>query len=106
MTLEFIDSSHVLYQAVKKLGRKYAATLGFMPDGGFDDYADRRSIITASENGVLMGYLMFRQTTRHGRIAIVHLAIDEQYRHNGIYTKLLDALRERFQDSGDGAVSG
>lgn len=100
MTIEFINNHHALYPAVKMLGRKYASTLGFMPEGGFDDYAIGKCIITASENGVLMGYLMFRQTTRHGRIAIVHLAIDEQYRHNGIYTKLLDALRERFQDSG------
>ncbi len=64
MTLEFIDSSHVLYQAVKKLGRKYAATLGFMPDGGFDDYADRCNIITASEDGQLEGYLMSREVNR------------------------------------------
>lgn len=100
MTIEFINNHHALYPAVKKLGRKYASTLGFMPEGGFDDYAIGKCIITASEGEQLQGYLMFRQTTRHGRIAIVHLAIDEQYRHNGIHTKLLDALRERFQDSG------
>lgn len=100
MTIEFINNHHALYPVVKKLGRKYASTLGFMPEGGFDDYAIRKCIITASEGEQLQGYLMFRQTTRHGRIAIVHLAIDEQYRHNGIHTKLLDALRERFQDSG------
>ncbi len=56
MKIEFIDGRHSLYQAVKKLGRKYAATLGFMPDGGFEDYAARRTIITASEDGVLQGY--------------------------------------------------
>ena len=57
MGIDFIDSRHPLYQAVKKLGRKYAATLGFMPDGGFEDYAARKNIITASEDGVLQGYL-------------------------------------------------
>lgn len=100
MTIEFINHQHPLYPAAKRLGRKYAATLGFMPEGGFDDYARARCIIAASERDVLMGYLMFRQTSRHGRVAIVHLAIDEQYRHNSIHTKLLDALRERFQNSG------
>lgn len=78
MTIEFINNHHALYPAVKRLGRKNASTLGFMPKGGFDDYAIGKCIITASENGVLMGYLMFRQTTRHGRIAIVHLAIDRR----------------------------
>lgn len=100
MEIEFINNHHALYPAVKKLGRKYASTLGFMPEGGFDDYATRKCIIIASEGDELLGYLMFRQTNRHGRVAIVHLAIDEQYRHNGIHIKLLDALREHFQDSG------
>ena len=100
MTIEFINNRHKLYQAVKKLGRKCASTLGFMPEGGFDDYATGKCIIIASEGDELMGYLMFRPTHRHSRVAIVHLAIDDQYRHNGIHTKLLDALREHFQDSG------
>lgn len=39
MTIEFINQQHPLYPAVRRLGRKYAATLGFMPEGGFDDYA-------------------------------------------------------------------
>lgn len=100
MTVEFINLHHALYPAVKKLGRKYASTLGFMPEGGFDDYAIRKCIITASEGDQLLGYLMFRHTNRHDRVSIVHLAIDEQYRHNGIHARLLDALRERFQNSG------
>ena len=64
MRIEFINGEHPLYPKVKKLGRKYGATLGFMPEGGFDDYAMRKSIITASEGDVLLGYLMFRQTSR------------------------------------------
>jgi len=44
MTIEFINQQHPLYPAVKRLGRKYAATLGFMPEGGFDDYARARCI--------------------------------------------------------------
>lgn len=103
MNLEFIDNHHVLYPSVKLLGRKYAATLGFMPEGGFDDYAHDNCIIAASENGALMGYLMFRQTHRLSRIAIVHLAVDEPYRGKGVHIELLNALRERFQD---GSVRG
>ena len=85
---------------MKQLGRKYAATLGFMPEGGFDDYAMGKCIITLSDEGQLKGYLMFRQTRRYGRIAIVHLVIDDRFRHQGLHTKLLDALRERYENSG------
>lgn len=105
MTLEFIDSSHVLYQAVKKLGRKYAATLGFMPDGGFDDYADRRSIITASEDGQLQGYLMYREVNRFSRVTIVHLAVDDQFRGKGVSTALINALKKKFKDTGVAGIS-
>lgn len=104
MRIDFIDNEHPLYPKVKKLGRKYGATLGFMPEGGFDDYAMRRSIITASEGDSLLGYLMFRQTSRYGRVAIVHLAVDEQYRGKGVSTELLNTLRNRFKDSGASGI--
>lgn len=100
MTIEFINNHHPLYPAVKRLGKKYSATLGFMPEGGFDDYAVGNCIITASEKGTLMGYLMYRQTSRFGRIAIVHLVVDEPYRRQGVTTALLDTLRDKFKDSG------
>lgn len=93
MKIEFIDGRHSLYQAVKKLGRKYAATLGFMPDGGFEDYAARRTIITVSEDGVLQGYLMYRQVNSFSRVTIVHLAVDETFRGKGVSTELIDALK-------------
>lgn len=100
MKIEFINNHHSLYPAVKKLGKKYNATLGFMPEGGFDDYAVGKCIITASESDTLMGYLMYRQTSRCGRIAIVHLVVDDPYRGKGVTTTLLDTLRDKFKDSG------
>lgn len=100
MTVEFINNQHILYPKVKVLGKQCAATLGFMPEGGFDDYARAKCIITASEGGELMGYLMFRQTSRFSRIAIVHLAVDKPYRGKGVSTALLEALRDKFHDSG------
>lgn len=100
MKIEFINNHHPLYPAVKQLGKKYRATLGYMPDGGFDDYATGKCIITASGDGRLMGYLMYRQTSRYGRIAIVHLVVDKPYRKQGVTTALMDTLRDRFKDSG------
>ena len=100
MNIDFIDSSHSLYPAVKRLGTKYKATLGFMPDGGFDDYAARRNIITASEGGELMGYLMFRVTGKYSKVTIVHLVVDGPYRGRGISTLLLNAVRDWAQEKG------
>ena len=105
MKIEFIDGRHSLYQVVKKLGRKYAATLGFMPDGGFEDYAARRTIITASEDGVLQGYLMYRQVNSFSRVTIVHLAVDETFRGKGVSTELINALKKRFKDTGTAGIS-
>lgn len=100
MTIEFINNSHTLFPQVKQLGKKYASTLGFMPAGGFDDYAAEKSIITASEGDTLLGYLMYREVKRFSRITIVHLVIDSPFRHRGLHAKLLNALREKYQDSG------
>lgn len=100
MKVEFINGNHPLFSQVKQLGRKYAATLGFMPEGGFDDYAAGKCIITVSEEVSLMGYLMYREVRRFSRVAIVHLVVDAQYRHKGLHTVLLDALRDKYKDCG------
>lgn len=105
MNIDFIDSSHSLYPAVKRLGTKYKATLGFMPDGGFDDYAARRNIVTASEGGELMGYLMYREVKQFSRVTIVHLAVDDPFRGKGVSTMLINALKKRFKDTGVAGIS-
>lgn len=43
MAIEIINNQHPLFPSVKDLGRKYATTLGFMPDGGFEDYGKIRN---------------------------------------------------------------
>ena len=60
MTIEFIDNKNKFFSDVKTLGRKNSATLGFMPDGGFEDHAKNRCIIVAHDGKVLAGYLMYR----------------------------------------------
>lgn len=100
MKIEFINSHHILFPQVKQLGKKYASTLGFMPIGGFDDYAVDNCIITASDDSTLKGYLMYREVKRFSRVAIVHLVIDEPYRHQKIHRCLLDALRTKYEGSG------
>ena len=99
MTIEHIDNRNKLFEDVKSLGRKYSATLGFMPEGGFEDHARNKCIIIAHERDQLMGYLMYRIVSRYSRISIVHLCVADSYRGRGVSTSLLDALREKYQKS-------
>ena len=64
MTIEFIDNRNCFFEDVKALGRKNSATLGFMPEGGFEDYARNKCIIIAHDGKTLAGYLMLRVVSR------------------------------------------
>ena len=99
MTIEFINNKNRFFDEVKALGRKNSATLGFMPEGGFEDHARNKCIIIAHERDQLMGYLMYRIVSRYSRISIVHLCVADSYRGRGVSTSLLDALREKYQKS-------
>jgi predicted nucleic acid-binding protein/GNAT superfamily N-acetyltransferase len=102
LKIEYINQHHRFFQDVIKLGKKHSSTLGFMPEGGFIDHAQKRFIIIAHNNTELIGYLMFRVVVRSSRISIVHLCIEENYRKQNIPTKLLDALREKYQTTVSG----
>lgn len=97
MTIEFIDNKNKFFSGVKTLGRKNSATLGFMPDGGFEDYAKNKCIIVAHDDKVLAGYLMFRVVSRLSRVSIVHLCVRESYRGKGVSTTLLKALKKKYE---------
>ncbi len=97
MQVEFVTQYHPLFQEVISLGRKHSSTLGFMPEGGFIDHAQKRCIIIIHDKFELMGYLMFRVVARSSRISIVHLCIKDEFRGKSIPTKLLDALRKKYE---------
>ncbi len=97
MTIEFIDSKSKFFENVKALGRKNSATLGFMPEGGFEDHARNKCIIIAHDGKTLAGYLMFRVVSRFSRVSIVHLCVSEKYRGTGVSTTLLKTLKEKYE---------
>jgi predicted nucleic acid-binding protein/ribosomal protein S18 acetylase RimI-like enzyme len=99
MKIEFIDNNNSYFYDVVTLWRKNSNTLGFMPEGGFVDYAMNHNIIIAYNNSELLGYLMFRIVYRYFRITIVHLCINEQYRGKHIAKQLLDTLVEKYRIS-------
>ncbi len=102
MIVEYIDKSSPLLKRVKQLGRKNSKTLGFFPDGAFDDHASRRQILVAlSERGDLTGYLLYR-VVRRGSIwpaaVIVHLCVDEEHRKKRVARALIEELRHATKD--------
>lgn len=97
MTIEFIDNTNRFFQDVKALGKKNSATLGFMPEGGFEDHARNKCIIIAHDGKVLAGYLMYRIVSRFSRISIVHLCVNDDYRGKCVSVALLNALKEKYE---------
>ena len=95
--IEYINQHHRFFQDVINLGKKHSSTLGFMPEGGFTEYAQKKCIIIAHNNSELIGYLMFRIVSRSSRLSIVHLCVNENFRGQKASIKLLDALREKYQ---------
>lgn len=97
MRIDFINKTNIFFPDVVALGKKNSATLGFMPDGGFEDHANKRCIIIAYSENDLLGYLMYREVLRFSRVSIVHLCIDERYRGHHVTSNLLDALKNKYR---------
>ena len=87
-----IDEASPHLSSVKALWRESSKTLGFFPNGAFDDYAKQRNILVAvdSENRCI-GYLLYRCS--RGRITIVHLCVDGRWRGIGVARKLVEYLK-------------
>lgn len=91
MNVEILKGSSRQLDEVKKLWRANAATLGFFPEGAFEEYASKGCIFVASgQSGPLAGYLLFRRSG--DRLAIVHLCVRDEMRGCGIARALFDAL--------------
>ena len=95
--IELIKETSPYLIKVKDLWRKYSKTLGFFPDGAFEEHAAKGGVLIArSERGDLYGYLLYRIVHRGGVWpigVIVHLCIDEPYRGRSIAKGLVDKLR-------------
>ena len=72
--------------SVKALAKKNGATLGFLPSGAFDAYAQRGWVLAAFADGDLVGYVVYRESRQ--RAVLVHLCIDERLRGQGLARQL------------------
>jgi predicted nucleic acid-binding protein/ribosomal protein S18 acetylase RimI-like enzyme len=99
MKIEFIDQNNKFLDDVIALGNKHSNTLGFMPIGGFNEYAKKRWIIIAHKDNQLLGYLLFRLAKRNSKVCITHLCIKPEHRGKQIATELIDQLKIKYQKS-------
>ena len=77
---------------VKQLGRKHRKTLGFFPDGAFDDHAARGMLLIAEDqSNELVGYCVYRSSK--GRAMIVHLCVAQPFQGNGIARLLFEGVK-------------
>lgn len=83
-----------LLRDVIELGRANAKTLGFFPEGAFEDYASRGQVLACVEDGDVAGYVAFR--TRNLTITLVHLCVATDFRERGIAKTLIEHLSEQF----------
>ncbi|WP_419167125.1 GNAT family N-acetyltransferase [Candidatus Palauibacter sp.] len=88
-----VEPGSELLGEVMSLGRVNAKTLGYFPDGAFEDYASRGQVLACVEDGRLAGYLVFR--TSEVTITLVHLCVADGLRGRGIAKALVDHLGER-----------
>jgi predicted GNAT family acetyltransferase len=97
MSIEVIGLKSPHLPTVKALGKANAATLGFLPEGAFNDYAAKRTIIGAIDStGKCVGYLLYRATGN--QVTIAHLCVDKTTRQQGIAAELIKYLKEISKD--------
>ena len=98
MKIEAIDQNSPHLTQVKALGRANASTLGFLPEGAFDQYASQRTIITATDaQGKCIGYLLYRVTRGHA--AIAHLCVEESHRRHSVARALVEYLKDQTKET-------
>src|ERR1041385_389888 len=97
MILRDIDHTSEYLPAVKALGSANSHTLGFFPEGAFDDHAQRKQVIVAlDDDQTFLGYLLYRIS--HDRATIVHLCVEPNIRAHGIASQLFGYFRESVKD--------
>ena len=88
-----VHSDSLVLSNIKALAKKNSSTLGFLPDGAFDAYAQRGWILAAIAAGDVVGYVVYRIARM--RAVLVHLCIDEKHRGQGIARQLFRGIVDR-----------
>ncbi|MBN8628929.1 MAG: GNAT family N-acetyltransferase [Planctomycetes bacterium] len=88
--IENIDDRSPQLEAVRRLWRAHSATLGFLPEGAFVEYAAQRHIIVALRDQECVGYVLYRIV--RDQVTIAHFCVAPDARKQGIARALLSYL--------------
>jgi ribosomal protein S18 acetylase RimI-like enzyme len=78
---------------VMGLHRAAKATLGFLPDQGFTERAERGKLLAAIDGGQVVGYVLFDLTG--DRVKLRHLCASKSVRNRGVGRALVEELMRR-----------
>ncbi|MCY4370673.1 MAG: GNAT family N-acetyltransferase [bacterium] len=81
---------------VNDLWKRNSRWLGFMPTRGFQDRAQRETLLAALVEGQVVGYVLF--DLPRDVVKIIHLCVDTSYRGRGIARSLINAVGREYQD--------
>jgi GNAT superfamily N-acetyltransferase len=96
-----VDAASKLLFRVQELWRGHSDTLGYLPEGGFDEHARKKCILAAiGDDGSLMGYVLYR-TTHRRQAAIAQLCVNPAARGKGVARRLFEAVKDRVSNSCD-----
>jgi len=86
-----------LLREVIQLWRSNSSTLGFFPEGAFEERARSGQILVATTPADgLVGYLAYRRTRE--RVAIIHLCVAPAHRGRSVARLLVDRLCEEVRE--------
>lgn len=92
-SFETISAASPHLESVKALGRAGKATLGFLPEGAFDEHAYDRHIVVALNDEECAGYILYRIVRE--RVNITHFCVAPSVRKKGVAREMLAYLTER-----------
>lgn len=92
--VEGVRCSTPVMDAVIALYRRHRDTLGFFPNGAFEQCANERRLHLARVDGLVAGYVAYRVS--RGEAVIAHLCVAEEYRCRGVAGALLNQV---FRDT-------
>lgn len=95
-TVKSVDTEGADLDAVISLYKRNNRTLGFLPIGAFEEFAQRGWVLVATSSLGLDGYLIWREA--YGEAVIVHLCVAKERQGHGIASALLKELINRTRD--------
>ena len=96
LEIKEVDITSQFLSIIKALAKRNSATLGFLPEGAFDAYAQRGWVLAAIADDDVVGYVIYRVSQM--RAVLVHLCTDERRRGQGIAAQLFRGVVSRTSE--------